>query len=467
MRLPDGFLLGAATAAYQIEGAVAEDGRLPSIWDTFSHTPGNTMRGETGDVAADHYHRLDADLDLLASLGVDAYRFSVAWPRAVPAGVGPLNVPGLDFYERMVDGLLARGIEPVATLYHWDLPQGLQDHGGWTSRSTSGAFAHYAAAVGRRLGDRVRMWTTLNEPFCSAYVGHAEGRHAPGVVNEEAALQAVHHLNLAHGLGIAALRAVVTRPDAQFSVTHNLASLSAANPYDPEDRDAVRQIEALSNRAFTEPQLRGLLPEDLVADTEKITDWSFVKPGDLEAIHQPIDVLGVNYYTTGVVARGPERSSVGTLYPGATRVDEVRQRGIRTEMDWHVEPRGIYDLLAWAHERYPEVELMITENGAAFPDEVVVEGGVARVHDELRLRYLQDHLAEAVRAAADGIPLTGYFAWSFLDNFEWARGYDKRFGLVHVDFSTQERTVKDSGRWFTELARTRELPDRPAFDWRA
>ncbi|MGZ4474990.1 MAG: GH1 family beta-glucosidase [Nocardioides sp.] len=457
LSLPDGFLFGAATAAYQIEGAVTEDGRGPSIWDTFSHTPGKTANGETGDVAADHYHRLDADLDLIAALGLDAYRFSIAWPRIIPAGTGEINPKGLDFYERLVDGLLARGVEPVATLYHWDLPQTLEDRGGWRSRETSAAFGPYAEAVGRRLGDRVKMWTTLNEPFCSAYVGYAEGRHAPGIVSEEASLQAVHHLNLAHGHGIAALRSVVTRPDVSYSVTNNLAALYPEDASSPEDLDAVRQIEALQNRAFTEPQLRGVLPDDLVKDTAHITDWSFVRPGDLERIHQPIDVLGINYYTTGIVARGPERDTVGTVFPGARFVREVPQPGPHTEMGWHLAPWGIYDLLAWAHERYPDVDLMITENGAAFADEVVVEDGERRVHDTARLDYLRSHLSEALRAQADGIPLTGYFAWSLMDNYEWARGYAKRFGLIHVDFETQERTLKDSGRWVAELTARRAL----------
>jgi beta-glucosidase len=461
--LPEGFVLGAATAAYQVEGAVAEDGRGPSIWDTFSHTPGRTANGETGDVAADHYHRLEGDLDLIAGLGLDAYRFSVAWPRVVPlgdvgAGGAGVNPAGLDFYERLVDGLLARGVEPVATLYHWDLPQALQERRGWANRATSEAFGDYAEVVGRRLGDRVRTWTTLNEPFCSAYVGHAEGRHAPGIVNEEAALQAVHHLNLAHGRGIVALRSVVTRPDASYSVTHNLASLRPADPGSAEDRDAVRQVDALHNRAFTEPQLRGVLPDDLVADTAHITDWSFVLPRDLEAVHQPIDVLGINYYTTAVVARAPEHETVGTVYPGARRVREVPQPGPHTEMGWHLAPEGLYDLLARTHERYPELDLMITENGAAFADEVVVEEGVRRVHDTARLAYLRDHLGEALRAHADGIPLIGYFVWSLMDNYEWARGYAKRFGLVHVDFDTLERTLKDSGRWMAELAAGRVIP---------
>jgi len=454
--LPEGFWIGAATAAYQIEGATTEDGRGPSIWDTFSHTPGKTREGDTGDVANDSYHRLDEDLDLIRSLHLDAYRFSIAWPRIVPAGTGPVNAAGLDYYDRVVDGLLERGVAPVATLYHWDLPQALEDRGGWTSRETSAAFAEYAAAVGRRLGDRVRVWTTLNEPWCSAFVGHAEGRHAPGRTSGLEALQAVHHLNLAHGLGVEALRSVVRSPDAAYSVTHNLAAVYPIDPDSAEDRDAARRVDALQNRSFTEPQLRGVYSEDLLADTSRITDWSFVLPGDLERIHQPIDSLGINYYKPEVVGRGPERPIAA--FPGADRVRWAPREEPLTEMGWDVLPTGLYDLLALMHERYPELDLMITENGAAYADEVVVADGVARVHDDRRVAYLRSHVEQALRALDDGLPLTAYFAWSLMDNFEWAHGYSKRFGITYVDYETQQRIVKDSGRWWAELARTRTLP---------
>ncbi|WP_022882751.1 GH1 family beta-glucosidase [Gryllotalpicola ginsengisoli] len=459
LRFPEGFTFGSATAAYQIEGAVAEDGRGPSIWDAFSHTPGKVLNGDTGDVADDFYHRVDEDLDLIKSLGLGAYRLSIAWPRIIPAGTGEVNEAGLKFYERVIDGLIARDIEPVVTLYHWDLPQPLQDRGGWTVRETGYAFAEYARVVGERLGDRVGVWTTLNEPWCAAYLGYASGEHAPGIRDEEAALKAVHHLNLAHGLAVSALREVVTKPDAKYSVTNNLASVYAADPQNPEDVDAKRQIEALRNRAFTDPQLRGFYPQDLIEDTRHITDWSFVRDGDLELIHQPIDLVGINYYNTDTVRRGAEHSTEGTPFPGATRVEWVDQPGPFTEMGWNIAPQGLYDLLVATHEAYPEYDLVITENGAAFADEVVVEGGEKRVHDPLRIDFLQRHFVAAHRAIRAGVPLTGYFVWSLMDNFEWAFGYSKRFGLVYVDYETQERIAKDSARWYAKLAGSGIIPE--------
>lgn len=297
LTFPADFLLGSATAAYQIEGAAGEDGRGPSIWDTYSHTPGKTWNGDTGDVAADHYHRLDEDLDLMASLGLKAYRFSIAWPRIQPTGRGPANPKGLDFYSRLVDGLLQRDIAPVATLYHWDLPQALEDEGGWTNRETAYAFADYARVVGEALGDRVAIWTTLNEPWCSAYLGYGAGAHAPGRSDGASALTAVHHLNLAHGLAVQQLRAVTTN-DPQYSVTLNFHVLRGEGEGADE---AVRRIDALANRAFTEPLLRGHYPQDLIEDTAAVTDWAFVKDGDLAQIRQPLDLLGVNYYATTTV----------------------------------------------------------------------------------------------------------------------------------------------------------------------
>ncbi|WP_034263837.1 GH1 family beta-glucosidase [Actinospica robiniae] len=459
LKFPDGFVFGAATAAYQIEGAATEDGRGPSIWDTFSHVPGNVENGDTGDVAIDFYHRVDEDLDLVKSLGLSAYRLSIAWPRILPAGTGEINEAGLAFYEKVVDGLIARGIEPIVTLYHWDLPQPLEDRGGWTTRETSYAFAEYARVVGRRLGDRVAVWTTLNEPWCSAYLGYASGNHAPGRRSEIGALQAVHHLNLAHGLALIELRKVVKRPDAKFSVTNNLAMTYAADPANPEDVDAKRQLDALQNRAFTDPQLRGFYPHDLLMDTKHITDWSFVQDGDLELINQPIDIVGINYYCTGTVRRGPEHPTEGTVHPGAACVESVEQPGPYTEMGWNVAPQGLYDLLVATHEAYPEFEIMVTENGAAYRDELVEEDGVKRVHDPERVDYLQRHLVSAHRAIEAGVPLTGYFAWSLMDNFEWAFGYSKRFGIVYVDYATQERTKKDSALWYEKLAETGVIPE--------
>ncbi|WP_211244155.1 GH1 family beta-glucosidase [Actinospica robiniae] len=458
LKFPEGFVFGAATSAYQIEGAATEDGRGPSIWDTFSHAPGNVENGDTGDVAVDFYHRVEEDLDLIKSLSLSAYRLSIAWPRVIPAGTGEVNEAGLAFYEKVVDGLIARGIEPVVTLYHWDLPQPLEDRGGWTNRETSYAFAEYARVVGERLGDRVAVWTTLNEPWCSAYLGYASGEHAPGRRNEADSFRAVHHLNLGHGLALIELRKVVTRPDATFSVTHCLAMAYAADPANPEDVDAKRQIETMQNRAFTDPQLRGFYPADLFEDTKHITDWSFVQDGDLELIHQPIDVLGVNYYCTGTAQRSSEHSTEGTAYPGATRVQPVEQPGPRTDTGWNIAPQGLYDLLVATHEAYPEYEIVVTENGAAYRDHVVDEDGVKRVHDPERVDYLLRHFVAAHRAIEAGVPLTGYFVWSLMDNFEWAFGYSKRFGIVYVDYETQERTRKDSALWYTKLAETGVIP---------
>lgn len=467
LQLPPTFVLGSATAAYQVEGAATEDGRGPSIWDTFSHTPGRVHDGDTGDVADDHYHRLDQDLDLMAGLGLHAYRFSVAWPRIQPTGRGPAEQRGLDFYDRLVDGLLARGITPVATLYHWDLPQALEDEGGWPVRDTAHAFADYAALVGARLGDRVGTWTTLNEPWCSAYLGYAAGAHAPGRAEPAAALAAVHHLNLAHGLALQALRGVVTG-DAQYSVTLNLHVLRGEGEGAEE---AVRRIDGIGNRVFLQPMLEGGYPQDVLADTAGLTDWSFVHDGDTATIHQPLDVLGVNYYATNRVRlwdgaspreRHDGHADAGTSpWPAADDVEFLRQPGPYTEMGWNIDPAGLEELLVGLHERYPDLPLMVTENGAAFADEVVPEAsrpGGRAVHDPRRVDYLRRHVTACHRALSRGVPLRGYFVWSLLDNFEWAHGYSKRFGIVHVDYGTLERTPKDSALWFAELARTRRLP---------
>lgn len=457
---PPGFVLGSATAAYQVEGAVAEDGRTASIWDTFSHTPGRTLGGDTGDLADDHYHRLDDDLDLMQRLGLQAYRFSISWPRVQPGGTGPVNARGVDFYSRLVDGLLARGISPVATLYHWDLPQELEDAGGWRTRDTSYRFAEYAGLAADSLGDRVETWTTLNEPFCSAYLGYASGAHAPGVNDPEGALRAVHFLNLAHGLAIPELRGRATN-DPSYSVTLNFHVLRGGGHGEDE---AMRRIDALANRAFTGPMLRGQYPADLIADTAAVTDWSFVESGDLELIHQPIDVLGVNYYSTATVRMwdgvSPKQRSDGHGataawgWPGSEDVEFVAQPGPYTEMGWNIAPDGFEDLLVDISAQFPDQPLMVTENGAAFAD-TVTDG---RVHDLARVDYLLRHFTAAHRAMARGVDLRGYFVWSLLDNFEWGYGYSKRFGIVRVDYATQERIIKDSGLWFAELISSRQTP---------
>ncbi|MFD7085231.1 GH1 family beta-glucosidase [Streptomyces sp. NPDC002181] len=458
LAFPAGFRWGTATAAYQIEGAAALYGRTPSIWDAFSHTPGKVLHGDTGDTAADHYHRMDEDVELLRRLGVSDYRFSVAWPRVQPTGRGPASRSGLDFYRRLVDALLAAGIRPVVTLYHWDLPQELEELGGWPVRETAERYAEYAGLVAGALGDRVTSWTTFNEPWCSAFLGYASGVHAPGRTEPEAALRAAHHFNLAHGLGTAALRAVVPA-SAEVSLTLNLHALRPLTR-SAADLDAVRRIDAVGNRIFLDPVFRGRLPEDLVRDTAGVTDWSFVRDGDLAAAAGPIDWLGVNYYSPTVVAAaepGLGTAPAGPL-PWVGAEEHVRilpAPGPRTAMDWPVDAGGLHELLVRLRDELPGVPLLITENGAAYADYADPEGDV---HDPDRIGYLHGHLASVHRAIGDGADVRGYFVWSLLDNFEWAYGYSKRFGLVHVDFATQRRTPKDSARWYADVISRNGLP---------
>jgi beta-glucosidase len=437
---PPGFQWGVAAASYQIEGAVTEDGRLPSIWDTFSHTPGKVDGGDTGDVACDHYHRWPQDLDLIADLGIPAYRFSVAWPRVLPDG-RTVNQAGVDFYSRLVDGLLERGITPLMTLYHWDLPQALEDEGGWRSRDVVDRFVDLALVMGKEVGDRVPAITTLNEPWCSAYLGHATGEHAPGMTDNALAYPVAHHLNLAHGRATTALRGVLPA-SAQLSVTLNLQALVPATD-SPEDLAATRHVDAISNRIFLDPMLRGSLPDDLVETTAHLTDWSFVRDGDLAECHAPIDFLGVNYYAPGLVSAEPGTGP----WPGTDRAHRVEADGPKTVMGWPIRASALTDLLLRVHRDYDAVPMVITENGIACAD--VVDAGL--VHDTDRVEYLRDHLAAVLDAVDGGADVRGYFAWTLLDNFEWAWGYDKRFGLVHVDFADQTRTPKDSARWFAEV----------------
>jgi beta-glucosidase len=466
---PPGFVIGSATASYQIEGAVQEDGRGPSIWDTFSHTPGRVVNGDTGDIADDHYHRLDSDLDLMATLGLEAYRFSIAWPRIQADGTGKPNEKGLAFYGRLVDGLLERGIRPFATLYHWDLPQALEDAGGWVNRDTALRFTEYAALTVEALGDRVHTWTTLNEPWCSAYLGYGSGAHAPGRTDGAAALAAVHHLNLAHGLAVPEIRGAA-RNDPDVSITLNFHVIRTPDDATPDDRvdEAKRRIDALANRAFLSPLLRGRYDDDLLTDTAGVTDWAFLRPGDEQIIHQPIDNLGVNYYSTVTVkmwdGKSPRshadghRDVGGSPWPGSEDVEFVEQPGPHTSMGWNIAPDGLEDLLVSLHEQFPRLPLVITENGAAFADQVVESDAGKRVPDADRVDYLNRHFTAAHRAIARGVPLHGYFVWSLLDNFEWGWGYTKRFGIVRVDYETQERIVKDSGFWLKELLETRATP---------
>jgi beta-glucosidase len=464
---PEGFVWGSATASYQIEGAVDEGGRGPSIWDTYSHTPGRTLNADNGDVAVDHYHRWVEDLGHIDALGLDAYRFSIAWPRVQPGGSGAFNQAGVDFYSRLVDGLLERGVRPVATLYHWDLPQELEDAGGWPVRDTALRFEAYAAGIVAALGDRVHTWTTLNEPWCAAYLGYASGVHAPGRTEPAGALAAVHHLNLAHGLAGRVVRDLA--PAAELSVTLNLHVIRPASDSD-SDRDAVRQIDALANRVFLGPMLDGAYPDDLRADTAAVTDWSFVHDGDENLIAVPLDVLGVNYYSTTLVRTwdgvSPRPNADGhgssphSPWVGASGVDFVQQPGPYTAMGWNIDPSGLTELLLRLHAEYPGQPMMITENGAAFDDVVSPDGAI---HDELRVDYLHRHI-DAVGIAMDsGADVRGYFVWSLLDNFEWSWGYDRRFGIIRVDYDTLVRTWKDSAHWYKDLAATNTLSaPRPA-----
>jgi beta-glucosidase len=444
---PPGFLWGAATAAYQIEGAVAEGGRTPSIWDTFSATPGNVARGDTGRVATDHYHRYLDDVALMAELGLDAYRFSVSWSRFQPGGSGRVNPVGADFYDRLVDALLAAGIRPMLTLYHWDLPQELQNAGGWEARDTAHRFAEYAALVASRLGDRVTLWTTLNEPWVSAFHGHASGEHAPGRRDSAAALRAAHHLLLAHGLGILALRESLPS-HAQLSLVVNLTAVRPASR-EPADVDAARRIDGLITRLFLDPVLRRRYPADVLADTSSISDWGFVVDGDLAVIATPIDLLGVNYYRPSLVGVAPPPDPpVPSPWPGCADVRFHQPPGTITEMGWSVDASGLCDVLSRLRRDYGDVPLVITENGAAYDDARTDDGAV---HDPARIAYLQSHLVAAHEVLREGVDLRGYFVWSLLDNFEWAHGYSKRFGLVHVDYDTQRRTWKDSAHWYRDV----------------
>ncbi|GII01815.1 GH1 family beta-glucosidase [Planobispora takensis] len=433
-----GFTWGVATSAYQIEGAVSEDGRLPSIWDTFSRVPGAIDNGDTGEVACDHYHRWPEDVDLLGRLGVDAYRFSVAWPRVIPEGSGAVNPRGLAFYDRLVDALLEAGIRPFVTLYHWDLPQALQDRGGWPSRDTARRFAEYAAVVAEALGDRVTDWTTLNEPLCSSWLGHLEGRMAPGLTDLTAAVRASYHLHLGHGLAVQAIRSAA-RSAPSIGIVNNLSPCEPATDSD-EDRAAARRLDGHVNRWWLDPIAGRGYPEDMI---EVYGVDLPVREGDLETIAAPLDYHGLNYYFRQVVADdpgGPAPHARQVPVPGATT----------TAMGWEVHADGLEQLLMRLTGEYGVEKIFVTESGSAWHDAVGPDGAV---DDPERTVHLEEHLAACARAVRRGAPLAGYFAWSLLDNFEWAYGYDKRFGLVHVDYATQARTVKASGRRYAEMIR--------------
>ena len=452
LRFPEGFLWGAATAAYQIEGAPDADGKGPSIWDTFSHTPGKTFHGETGDVATDSYHRYPADIEMLKRLGVGAYRFSLSWPRIQADGRGAANRKGLDYYNRVIDALLEAGIEPAITLYHWDLPQTLQDSGGWANRDIAPAFAEFAGIAGEAFGDRVRRWITLNEPWVSANVGYRYGRHAPGLRDGAQAVAANHHLLLAHGHAVQALRSAA--PGADVGITLNLA---VVRPVSPAAEDIAAEIEASHNGVFLGPLFSGGYPERLTAEYSPARVDGLVRDGDLAVIAAPLDFLGVNYYFPQYVGiprpDGELRRGESLVAPG---VVFVQPEGLPvTAMNWLVEPTSMHELLtrvvAPAAGALP---VYITENGSSWYDYQTQDG---RIEDYERVSYLRGHLAAVHAAIADGVNVRGYFAWSLLDNYEWAEGYAKRFGLVYVDFATQQRILKRSGEFYAEVTRANAL----------
>ncbi|KIF66843.1 beta-glucosidase [Streptomyces sp. AcH 505] len=445
--LPRGFTFGTATASYQIEGAHDEDGRGPSIWDTFSHTPGRTKDGATGDTACDHYHRYPEDVALLRDLGVDSYRFSVAWPRIQPTGTGPANAKGLDFYDRLTDELLGAGIAPAVTLYHWDLPQALEDLGGWRTRETAEHFAEYTRLVAERLGDRVARWITLNEPFCTAFSGYAEGRHAPGAQEGTPALAAAHHLLVAHGNAVRVLREAGAR---EVGITLNIDLVEAASPA-PADVAAARRAGTLHNDVWTEPLFAGRYPATEAETWGALADGSYREDGDLALIGAPLDFVGINFYRPLTFADAPhtepEESRRSAVDIGVRPVDPYGSR--RTTMGWPVVPEAFTTLLTGLVARYPGLPpVYITENGSAEADTVAPDGAV---HDQDRVTYLHDHLTAVAAAIDAGVEVRGYYVWSLLDNFEWAHGYRQRFGIVRIDYDTQRRTPKDSYHWFRRL----------------
>ena len=461
---PADFLFGVATAAYQIEGAAHEDGRTDSIWDAFSRVPGAVINADNGDVACDHYHRYRDDVAMMADLGLQTYRFSTSWSRVRPDG-GAVNKKGLAFYSRLVDELLEKNIKPWLTLYHWDLPQALEEKGGWANRDTAFHFAEYAASVHDVLGDRVDAWTTLNEPWCASFLSYIGGEHAPGRQDPAAGLAAAHHLLLGHGLTTRELRSRDAR--LELGITLNLTVADPVDVDNETDRDAARRIDGQFNRFFLDPILRGSYPEDVLEDIAGLGFDGVVRADDLAIIRTPIDVLGVNYYHGDAVSGRPTGSPAQSAapserpkrspFPAADGV-HFQSRGLPvTAMGWEVQPDGLTRLLHRVHNEYTGpagVQIYVTENGAAYNDVVSADGGV---HDVERVGFLRDHLGAILDAIDGGVPVGGYFYWSLMDNFEWAWGYEKRFGIVRVDYDTQVRTPKDSAIEYSAVIRERML----------
>jgi len=440
LEFPPNFIWGTATSAYQIEGAWNEDGRGPSIWDTFSHRKGRTFGGHTGDTAADHYHRWRDDFRFLADLGVKAYRFSIAWTRIQPLGSGPVNKPGLAFYDQLIDELLRLGITPYPTLFHYDLPQPLQNKGGWPNRDTALRFADYAHIVGEHFGDRCSHWITHNEPWVAAVLGHLTGDHAPGFRNPFTAFKAFHHMLLSHGLALQALRATVKGP-ATLGIAINL---STVYPETTLTRDglAVAALDNFLNRLSLDPLLKGQYPAQFASSWIWRLFSGSVKQGDLAIISEPLDFIGVNYYSRAVTRHVPFLPPI-----------PVQPKGNEYSQMWEIYPQGLFDLLVQLHKEYSHPNLIVLENGVPFPD--VVENG--QVRDTRRIQYLREHIIQTHRALTAGVPVTGYFVWSLLDNFEWKLGYQMRFGLVYVDFDTKQRILKESGKWYATVTRANKL----------
>lgn len=449
LKFPENFLWGSATSAYQIEGAYNADGKGPSIWDTFSHLPGKTFRGHTGDIAVDHYHRFAEDVRIMRDLGLNCYRFSVSWSRVLPDGRGPANTAGLDFYDRLIDTLLENQIEPILTLFHYDLPQNLQDAGGWPARDTALAFGDYAQLLGQRYGDRVTWWITHNEPFVTAVLGHLTGEHAPGMQDIGCTFAAAHHLLLSHGLAVNALRASTPRP-LQVGIALNLSPVFPASESEA-DYLAAQRYDGFLNRMLLDPLFRQAYPRDI----QELLGFFFprVEDGDMATIAAPLDFVGLNYYSRAVIQHNPNVPLI--------EFSDVRPPASSYSQMWEIYPSGIAELVRRVWNDYHPAKIFLTENGVCVPDGVDFDG---KIRDNRRIQYLQDHLAQLHGVLADGIPLIGYLVWSLMDNFEWSLGYDKRFGLVHVDFDTLTRRVKNSGYWFRQVIRDNGFSPKTYFE---
>lgn len=427
------FIWGVSTSSYQIEGAANEGGRGPSIWDTFSRIPGAVANADNGDIACDHYHRYNEDLDLMKWLGVGAYHFSIAWPRVIPTGSGPLNKVGMDFYDRLIDGALERGITPWPTLYHWDLPQALQDKGGWNNRECAHWFAEYSYLMAEAFSDRVKNWVTINEPFCSAWLGHLYGVMAPGIKDLQTGINASHHLLLGHGLAVRAIREAAS--DVKVGITLNFTPAITIGDSE-EDQRAVQLADGFDNRWFGDPVFKASYPQDLVSAFNREVP---IHAGDMQIISTPVDFLGLNYYFRQTVAYDPSAQPLPYKQVTAPNVE-------RTGMGWEVHAQTFTELLTRINKDYAPKEIFITENGSAWDDEVVN----GKVDDPNRVRYLERHIDAMFDAKKQGVPISGYFAWSLMDNYEWAYGYAKRFGLIYVDYPTQQRIPKTSAYYYRE-----------------